>query len=140
MVRRVKFAGGVPRGSGVGFVRFFSGIQLLLPESHSELATVRSGVDQVLALAEAGQGSLAGKMVIGCPDAVDYASGLLEPSTGSAVRHIAELVCDLGGTPTVMGGLEHARQLEGVAAFVMRLVAAGHDPVTAVPVVDRTQD
>lgn len=33
--------------SGVGFVRSSSGIQLLLPESHSEDAMVRSGVVSV---------------------------------------------------------------------------------------------
>ncbi|MGW4809574.1 NADPH-dependent F420 reductase [Kitasatospora sp. NPDC004272] len=140
------------------------------------------GLDEALALAGAGQGSLAGKAVIDCTNAVDYADGLLKPSTGSAVEHVAalapgshvvkalhlfagagwllpaegqptrtvamcgddgaaletasELVRDLGGVPAVIGGLEHARQLEDVAGFVMRLVATGHDPATAVPVVE----
>ncbi|MGW2780339.1 NADPH-dependent F420 reductase [Streptomyces populi] len=151
------------------------------------VAVAWEGIDQVLALAGAGQGSLAGKTVIDCTNAVDYASGLLELPTGSAVEHIAEravgshvvkalhlfagaswlaptptgqpkrtvamcgdddaalgvaagLIRDLGGVPAVMGGLEHARQLEDVAGFVMRLVAAGHDPATAVPVVDRSRE
>jgi predicted dinucleotide-binding enzyme len=151
------------------------------------VAVAWEGLDQVLALAEADEGSLAGKAVIDCTNAVDYASGLLKPPTGSAVQHIAEravgsrvvkalhlfagtswltptpagqpkrtvamcgddeaaldiaaeLIRDLGGVPAVIGGLEHARQLEDVAGFVMRLVAAGHNPVTAVPVVDRSQD
>ncbi|WP_330351005.1 NADPH-dependent F420 reductase [Streptomyces sp. NBC_00582] len=151
------------------------------------VAVAWEGLDQVLALAEAHEGSLAGKAVIDCTNAVDYASGLLKPPTGSAVQHIAEravgsrmvkalhlfagtswltptpagqpkrtvamcgddaaaldiaaeLIRDLGGVPAVIGGLEHARQLEDVAGFVMRLVAAGHNPVTAVPVVDRSQD
>ncbi|MGW2826524.1 NADPH-dependent F420 reductase [Streptomyces sp. NPDC001443] len=150
------------------------------------VAVAWEGLDRMLALAEADRGSLAGKTVIDCTNAVDYASGLLKPSTGSAVEHIAEravgsrvvkalhlfagagwlaptpagrpkrtvamcgdddaalavaaeLIRDLGGVPATIGGLEHARQLEGVAGFVMRLVAAGHNPVTAVPVVDRSQ-
>lgn len=57
----------------------------------------------------------------------------------AALDIAAELIRDLGGVPAVIGGLEHARQLEGVAGFVMRVVAAGHNPVTAVPVVDRSQ-
>ncbi len=148
------------------------------------VAVAWEGLDQVLALAGAGEGSLAGKAVIDCTNAVDYATGLLKPPTGSAAQHIAEravgshpvkalhlfagtswltptpageprrtvamcgdddaalgiaaeLVRDLGGVPAVTGGLEHARQLEEVAGFVMRVVAAGHNPVTAVPVVER---
>lgn len=141
----------------------------------------------MLALAEASEGSLAGKAVIDCTNAVDFASGLLKPPIGSAIQHIAEravgshvvkalhlfagtswltpatptgqpirtvamcgdddaalgiaaeLIRDLGGVPAVMGGLEHARQLEEVAGFVMRLVATGHNPATAVPVVDWSQ-
>ncbi len=150
------------------------------------LAVAWEGLDQALALAEADEGSLAGKAVIDCTNAVDYASGLLKPPTGSVVQHVAkqavgsrvvkalhlfagtswlaptpdqprrtvamcgndkaaldiagELIRDLGGVPAVIGGLEHARQLEEVAGFVMRLVATGHNPVTAVPVVDRPQD
>lgn len=151
------------------------------------VAVAWEGLDHVLALAGADEGSLAGKAVIDCTNAVDYASGLLKPPTGSAIQHIAEravgshvvkalhlfagtswltptpagqskrtvamcgdddaalgiaaeLVRDLGGVPAVIGGLEHARQLEDVAGFVMRLVAAGHSPVTAVPVVERSQD
>ncbi|MET8136994.1 NAD(P)-binding domain-containing protein [Streptomyces sp. NPDC005251] len=151
------------------------------------VAVAWEGLDHVLALAEAGEGSLAGKAVIDCTNAVEYTSGLLKPPTGSAVQHIAEravgshvvkalhlfagmswlaptptgqpkrtvamcgddtaslgiaaeLIRDLGGVPAVIGGLEHARQLEDVAGFVMRLVAAGHNPVTAVPAVDRSQD
>ena len=151
------------------------------------VAVAWEGIDQVLELAGAGEGSLAGMAVIDCTNAVDYADGLLKPATGSAVEHIAEravgshvvkalhlfagtswlaptptgeskrtvamcgdneaaldiaaeLIRDLGGVPAVIGGLEHARQLEDVAGFVMRLVATGHNPVTAVPVVDRSQD
>jgi predicted dinucleotide-binding enzyme len=150
------------------------------------VAVAWEGVDRLLALAGADQGSLAGKAVIDCTNAVDYATGLLKPPTGSAVEHIAEravgsrvvkalhlfagvswlaetpagqpkrtvaicgddeaalditaeLIRDLGGVPAVIGGLEHARQLEDVAGFVMRLAAAGHNPVTAVPVVERPQ-
>ncbi|MCM2416803.1 NAD(P)-binding domain-containing protein [Streptomyces sp. RKAG293] len=151
------------------------------------VAVAWEGIDQVLDLAGAGEGSLTGKAVIDCTNAVDYADGLLKLPTGSAVEHIAEravgshvvkalhlfagtswltptptgqpkrtvamcgdddaaldiaaeLIRDLGGAPAVIGGLEHARQLEDVAGFVMRLVAAGHNPVTAVPVVDRSRD
>lgn len=151
------------------------------------VAVAWEGIDPVLDLAGAGQGSLAGLAVIDCTNAVDYADGLLKLPAGSAVEHIAEravgskvvkalhlfagaswlvptptgqpkrtvamcgddeaalaiaaeLVRDLGGVPAVIGGLEHARQLEDVAGFVMRLVAAGHNPVTALPSVDRSQD
>jgi predicted dinucleotide-binding enzyme len=151
------------------------------------VAVAWEGLDHMLALAGAGEGSMAGKAVIDCTNAVDYASGLLKPPTGSAVQHIAgqavgsrvvkalhlfagaswlaptpagqpkrtvamcgdddaalgiaaELIRDLGGVPAVIGGLEHARQLEDVAGFVMRVVAAGHNPVTAVPFVERPQD
>ncbi|MFE1318394.1 NADPH-dependent F420 reductase [Kitasatospora phosalacinea] len=146
------------------------------------VAVAWEGLGEVLALAGAGAGSLAGKAVLDCTNAVDYADGLLKPSTGSAVQRVAELapgshvvkalhlfagagwlqpapadqpvrtvamcgddpaaldtaaalVRDLGGVPAVIGGLEHARQLEDVAGFVMRLVATGHDPATAVPTV-----
>jgi hypothetical protein len=34
------------------------------------------------------------------------------------------------------GGLDHARQLEDVAGFVMRVVASGYNPTTAVPSVE----
>ncbi|MFI9568428.1 ATP-binding protein [Streptomyces rishiriensis] len=47
MSRRVKFEGGVPMRSGVGFVRSSSGIRLLLPEFHSEESMVRSGAVSV---------------------------------------------------------------------------------------------
>ncbi|KNB52277.1 NADPH-dependent F420 reductase [Streptomyces caatingaensis] len=149
------------------------------------VAVAWEGLDQVLSLARADEGSLAGKAVIDCTNTVDYTSGLLRSPTGSAAQHVAEravgsrvvkalhlfagtswlaptpagqskrtvamcgdddaalgiaggLIRDLGGVPAVLGGLEHARQLEGVAGFVMRLVAAGHNPVTAVPFVDRS--
>ncbi|GAA2280536.1 hypothetical protein GCM10010430_78150 [Kitasatospora cystarginea] len=58
----------------------------------------------------------------------------------AALGIAAGLIRDLGGVPAAIGGPEHAQQLEDVAGFVMRLVAAGHNPVTAVPVVDRSQD
>ncbi|RLU87620.1 NADP oxidoreductase [Streptomyces griseocarneus] len=51
----------------------------------------------------------------------------------AALATAGELVRDLGGVPAALGGLEHARQLEGVAGFVMRLAATGHNPATAVP-------
>nr|WP_034089549.1 NAD(P)-binding domain-containing protein [Streptacidiphilus albus] len=147
------------------------------------VAVAWEGIDQVLALAGAAEGSFAGKAVIDCTNAVDYASGMLKPAVGSAAEHVAEravgghvvkalhlfagtgwlspapagqpertvaicgddagaldttaeLIRDLGAVPAVIGGLEHARQLEDVAGFVMRLVAAGCNPVTAVPFVD----
>jgi predicted dinucleotide-binding enzyme len=43
------------------------------------------------------------------------------------------LIRDLGASAAVIGGLDHARQLEDVAGFVVSVVAAGHNPVTAVP-------
>ncbi len=56
----------------------------------------------------------------------------------AALEITADLVRELGGAPAVVGGLEAARQLEDVAGFVMRLVAAGFDPATAVPIVQPT--
>ncbi|GAA0424699.1 NADPH-dependent F420 reductase [Streptomyces luteireticuli] len=168
--------------------RLGSGVEATAPEQVARVsdavvvALAWEGIDHVLALAGADKGSLAGKAVIDCTNAVDFASGLLRPPTGSAAEHIAEraagghvvkalhlfagagwlapaptgqprrtvamcgddeaalataagLIRDLGGVPAVIGGLEHARQLEGVAGVVMRLVAEGHNPVTAVPAV-----
>ncbi|MDX6263988.1 MAG: 8-hydroxy-5-deazaflavin:NADPH oxidoreductase, partial [Kribbellaceae bacterium] len=43
------------------------------------------------------------------------------------------LIRDLGGEPAVVGDLSSARQLEEAAGFVMRVVAAGHNPRSAVP-------
>jgi 8-hydroxy-5-deazaflavin:NADPH oxidoreductase len=149
------------------------------------VAVVWEGLDEVLKLAGADDGALEGKTVIDCTNAVDYATGVLKPSTGSAAQYIAEratgshvvkalhlfagtswlapvpagqsprtvamcgddapalettaaLIRDLGALPAVIGGLDCARQLEEVAGFVMRLVARGHNPVTAVPFVDRS--
>ena len=51
----------------------------------------------------------------------------------AALALTERLIADLGATPARLGGLDHARQLEDVAGFVMRLVATGHDPATAVP-------
>jgi predicted dinucleotide-binding enzyme len=48
----------------------------------------------------------------------------------------AGLVRDLGASSAVIGGLDHARQLEDVAGFVMRVVASGYNPTTAVPSVE----
>jgi predicted dinucleotide-binding enzyme len=54
-----------------------------------------------------------------------------------ALETSSELIRDLGAVPVVVGGLAIARQLEGVAGVVMRIVAAGYNPVTAVPYVSR---
>jgi predicted dinucleotide-binding enzyme len=150
------------------------------------VAVAWEGVDNVLALAGGPEGSFAGKTVIDCTNAVDYASGMLKPAAGSAAEHIAgvavgghivkalhlfagtswlsapvdgqpvrsvaicgedstaveiasELIRDLGAVPAVIGGMDHARQLEDVAGFVMRLVAVGCNPTTAVPFVEPAQ-
>jgi predicted dinucleotide-binding enzyme len=142
------------------------------------VAVAWEGVGPVLTLAGAAEGSLAGKALVDCVNAVDYTTGLLLPPTGSAAEHIASLapgahvvkalhlfpgttwltapppvaptvalcgddptalattstlVQALGATPAVLGDLTHARQLESVAGFVMRLAATGHNPSTAVP-------
>lgn len=54
----------------------------------------------------------------------------------TALENASQLIRELGGMPAVIGGLDHARQLEDVAGFVMQLVAAGHNPITAVPFVE----
>jgi 8-hydroxy-5-deazaflavin:NADPH oxidoreductase len=131
-------------------------------------------------LADAPQGSLQGKTVVDCTNAVDYATFELKPSSGSAAEQVAELapgahvvkalhlfagrswltpaspdaaprtlaICGdhrpalestaelvraLGGVPATIGPLKAARQLEDAAGLVMRLVAAGVGPITAVP-------
>lgn len=53
-----------------------------------------------------------------------------------ALDRAAALIRDLGGRAAVVGGLGSARQLEEAAGFVMRVVAAGHNPRLAVPDVD----
>ncbi|HEU5416630.1 MAG TPA: NAD(P)-binding domain-containing protein [Streptosporangiaceae bacterium] len=55
-----------------------------------------------------------------------------------ALAHAAALIGDLGGEAAVVGGLGSSRQLEEVAGFVMRVVAAGHNPRLAVPDVARS--
>ncbi len=126
--------------------------------------------------------SFAGKTVIDCTNAVDYATGELKPASGSAAELVARsapgasvvkalhlfagaswpyvgpketapvvaicgdtpsaldlaatLIGDLGGQTAVVAGLAGARQLEEAAGFVMRVVAAGHNPRLAVPDVD----
>lgn len=52
-----------------------------------------------------------------------------------ALKAVGELARDLGGDPVVLGGLEQARQLEEVAAFVIAMAFSGHDPSAAVPAV-----
>lgn len=144
------------------------------------VAVAWDGIANILRLADAPQGSLRGKTVIDCTNAVDYATFELKPSSGSAAEQVAEhapgahvvkalhlfagrswltpaapdaaprtvamcgdhqpalestaeLVRALGGVPGTIGPLDAARQLEDAAGFVMRLVAAGVDPTTAVP-------
>ncbi|MFB4311775.1 NADPH-dependent F420 reductase [Actinomadura sp. GTD37] len=53
-----------------------------------------------------------------------------------ALDRAAALIRDLGGQAAVVGGLGSSRQLEEAAGFVMRVVAAGHNPRLAVPEVD----
>lgn len=53
-----------------------------------------------------------------------------------ALEHTSAIIGDLGGRAAVLGGLALARQVEEAAGFVMRVVAAGHNPRFAVPAVD----
>lgn len=50
-----------------------------------------------------------------------------------ALAATSVLIRDLGGDAVTLGGLSRARQLEEVAGFVMGVVAAGHNPQSAVP-------
>ncbi|MFG1605793.1 NADPH-dependent F420 reductase [Actinoplanes sp. NPDC049265] len=50
-----------------------------------------------------------------------------------ALEVVGSLVRDLGGVPSVLGGLDRARQLEEVAGFVIALAFAGVDPQSAIP-------
>ncbi|WP_176611758.1 NADPH-dependent F420 reductase [Actinomadura sp. WMMB 499] len=140
------------------------------------------GLEQAVTLAGGPQGALSGKAVIDCTNPVDFATGALEPASGSAAQVVARnapgahvvkalhlfagaswpytgapeaapvvaicgddrgaldraaaLVADLGARAAVVSGLAGARQLEEAAGFVMRVVAAGHNPRLAVPDVD----
>ncbi|SFW86265.1 NADPH-dependent F420 reductase [Amycolatopsis australiensis] len=140
------------------------------------------GLEAAVSLVGGPQGSLAGKTVIDCTNAVDYATGRLKPASGSAAELVARsapgasvvkalhlfagaswpyagpaetapvvaicgdtqraldlaaaLIGDLGARAAAVGGLAGARQLEEAAGFVMRVVAAGHNPRLAVPDVD----
>ncbi|MDX6263582.1 MAG: 8-hydroxy-5-deazaflavin:NADPH oxidoreductase, partial [Kribbellaceae bacterium] len=157
------------------------------------VAVAWEGLAPMLSMAGAPDGAFAGKTVIDCTNAVDYATGRLKPASGSAAELVASLapgahvvkalhlfagsswpgrhggatdaaragaagaargggerstvaVCgddggaleiaamlirDLGGEPAVVGDLSSARQLEEAAGFVMRVVAAGHNPRSA---------
>jgi 8-hydroxy-5-deazaflavin:NADPH oxidoreductase len=141
------------------------------------VAVAWEGLAPMLSMAGAPEGAFAGKTVIDCTNAVDYATGRLKPETGSAAELVASLapgaqvvkalhlfagtswggratdgpvvaVCgddggalevvgglveELGGRAVVVGDLSAARQLEEAAGFVMRVVAAGHNPRSAVP-------
>jgi predicted dinucleotide-binding enzyme len=169
------------------------------------VAVAWEGLAPMLTTAGAPGGAFAGKTVIDCTNAVDYATGRLKPESGSAAELVAALapgahvvkalhlfagvswpgrdggtpdpardageaaaardagaaaardagvgrstvaVCgddagalevaatlirDLGGETAVVGDLSSARQLEEAAGFVMRVVAAGHNPRSAVP-------
>jgi 8-hydroxy-5-deazaflavin:NADPH oxidoreductase len=147
------------------------------------IAVAWEGVDEALAVAHAPEGAFADKTVLDCTNALDFTTGLLIPSTGSAAQHISDIVTgahvvkalhlfagqswldphatdlaprtvaicgddqrsldmtsalirDLGASAAVIGGLDRARQLEDVAGFVISVVAAGHNPATAVPSVE----
>jgi predicted dinucleotide-binding enzyme len=147
------------------------------------IAVAWEGLDEALAAAHAPEGAFVGKTVIDCTNPLDFATGLLIPSTGSAAQHnsdiaagahvvkalhlfagqswldthatdldprtvaicgddqrslnvTSDLIRDLGASTAVIGGLDRARQLEDVAGFVISIVAAGHNPVTAVPSVE----
>jgi predicted dinucleotide-binding enzyme len=143
------------------------------------VAVAWEGLEPALRLAGAPDGAFEGKTVIDCTNAVDYATGRLEPERGSAAEVVASLapgaqvvkalhlfagtswrgrdegaeqptvaICgddadalattsalirDLGGVAAIVGDLSSARQLEEAAGFVMRVVASGHNPRSAVP-------
>ncbi|MFB9237550.1 NADPH-dependent F420 reductase [Plantactinospora siamensis] len=166
-------------GLGAGVVdpaRFASQVDVVV------VAVAWDGLREALALVGADQGTLAGKTVIDCTNAVDYATGELKPGSASAAELVAgtavgahavkalhlfagtswpyagpqdrapvvvicgdapdaveqasALIRDLGGRPALIAGLAGAGQAEEAAGFVMRVVAAGHNPRFAVPDVD----
>jgi 8-hydroxy-5-deazaflavin:NADPH oxidoreductase len=146
------------------------------------VAVAWDGLREALTLVDADKGALAGKTVIDCTNPVDYTTGDLKTTSGSAaelvartavgahvvkafhlfagtswpytgpqeqapvvavcgddpeaLEHTSALIQDLGGRAGVVGGLAAARQVEEAAGFVMRVVAAGHNPRFAVPDVD----
>lgn len=112
------------------------------------LAVAWEGMDEALDLVSAWQGGLSGRVVIDCTNAVDYATGSLKPASGSAAGHVAAVS---PGARVVKAlhlfvGESWLSAPEGLAArtvaicgdddaagFVMGVVAAGHNPTTAVP-------
>jgi 8-hydroxy-5-deazaflavin:NADPH oxidoreductase len=73
------------------------------------------------------------------PDEQPVRSVAICGDESTALARVSELIRDLGAVPVIVGGLAEARQLEDVAGFVIRHVAAACNPVTAVPFVSPHQ-
>jgi 8-hydroxy-5-deazaflavin:NADPH oxidoreductase len=141
------------------------------------LAVLRAGVESTLHDAGAEDGTLAGKVLIDCTNAIEHERFTVTTAPGSSVSeeiarvtgarvakafnqvhfdvwrrsaHYAgrplvvpiagdsdaqavasQLVRDAGGEPLDAGGLEHAHELEAMAAVIIRLLFAGADPLSA---------
>ncbi|MEM8648361.1 MAG: NAD(P)-binding domain-containing protein [Pseudomonadota bacterium] len=55
---------------------------------------------------------------------------VLFTADGEAAKVIAELITDVGAEPLLVGGNQHAYQLEAAAAIVIKFLFAGRDPKT----------
>jgi predicted dinucleotide-binding enzyme len=54
------------------------------------LAVSWEGIDELLSQAGAGSGNLSGATLIDCTNAIDFATGVLKPGSGSAAEHVAQ--------------------------------------------------
>jgi hypothetical protein len=141
------------------------------------LAVLRAGVESTLHDAGAADGTLTGKVLIDCTNAIEHERFTVTTAPGSSVSEeiarttgarvakafnqvhfdvwrrsaqyagrplvvpiagdadsqavASQLVRDAGGEPLDAGGLEHAHELEAMAAVIIRLLFAGADPLSA---------
>jgi len=141
------------------------------------LAVLRAGVEPTLHDAGAAEGTLTGKVLIDCTNAIEHERFTVTTAPGASVSEeiarvtgarvakafnqvhfdvwrrsalyagrplvvpiagdpdaqavASQLVRDAGGEPLDAGGLEHAHELEAMAAVIIRLLFAGADPLSA---------
>lgn len=141
------------------------------------LAVLHAGVASTLQEAGAQEGTLSGKVLIECTNAIERERGSVATLPGGSVSEqvaaatsarvakafnqvhydvwrrgarycgqplvvpisgdhdakalAATLVRDAGGEPLDVGGIEHAHELEAMAAVIIRLLFAGTDPLSA---------
>jgi 8-hydroxy-5-deazaflavin:NADPH oxidoreductase len=141
------------------------------------LAVLHAGVESTLREAGAAEGTLRGKVLIECTNAIEREHFAVTTAPGSSVSEeiarvtgarvvkafnqvhfdvwrrsaryagrppvvpiagdpdakalAGELIRDAGGEPLDAGGVEHAHELEAMAAVIIRLLFGGADPLSA---------